>query len=254
MITLSTKRAIEVLVVIVIVLSLLGLMAVLLGRLSLTNDLLEEFRESVVRLFSLDAEANVPTWYSSSMLLLLSGLSAIIARLSQDTTVDHVRWWIISLLFLAMSIDEAAVIHEMSIKAMRMLVPTTGYLYYGWVIPGAAVVIGVVLYCWRFVLALPQPVRRRLTLGAALYVGGVLVVEAITGRIAEQQGQAALAYQLTATLEEVLEMLGLVVLISGMLCHLHLVVGTFQVRIVARGVDRVETSRNLKHSSVDFDE
>ena len=66
-----------------------------------------------VQMFDLDREANIPTWYSSSALLVASGLLAIIAKVQASLGAPFVRHWAaLSLIFLFMSIDESAAFHD----------------------------------------------------------------------------------------------------------------------------------------------
>ena len=64
-------------------------------------------------MFYVGEEANVPTWYSSSLLLLCSALLWIIACATKRAYDGRSRWWTaLSVVFLLMSIDETATIHE----------------------------------------------------------------------------------------------------------------------------------------------
>jgi hypothetical protein len=228
-IELSAKGIIKTLTAAAVVLAILGLAAALLDHLSPSSGFwLREAQESFVRLFSLDREGNIPTWYQSGLLLLCCALSAAIGRLSGADVRG--RWLLMAALFLCLSIDEAAIIHEMLIQPMRLVFHTSGYFFYGWVIPAAGLVVVVALYYLRFVLALPGPVRFRMILGAGVYVLGALVVESISGRIEEQNGRV-LAYDLAAVVEETLEMVGMVAFISGLLLYLHSEVEPFEIRV-----------------------
>ena len=71
----------------------------------------------LIRLFDLDAEENVPTFFSALLLLLAALLLALITvlkRASSDTYSRH--WATLSLILLYMSVDEFSGIHEMFIK------------------------------------------------------------------------------------------------------------------------------------------
>jgi hypothetical protein len=57
-------------------------------------------------------------------------------------------------------------------------------------------------------------------LAAFLYIGGALGMEMVGSYIAEWQGQQNLLYALVATTEEVIEMIGIIVFIYGLLYYL----------------------------------
>lgn len=63
------------------------------------------------RLFNLNKESNVPTWFSS-MLWALSGVTALGCRRLAKTIRERRAWLVISLGLIAISIDEVAMIHE----------------------------------------------------------------------------------------------------------------------------------------------
>jgi hypothetical protein len=126
-IELSAKGIIKTLTAAAVVLAILGLAAALLDHLSPSSGFwLREAQESFVRLFDLDREANIPTWYQSALLLLCCALSAAIGRLSNFGAGVRGRWLLMAALFLCLSIDEAAVIHEMLVTPMRLVFHTSG--------------------------------------------------------------------------------------------------------------------------------
>lgn len=64
--------------------------------------------------FDLDGEANIPSWFSSMQLLAVGLLAAYCAW--RESTPHGARWrngwWLIMAIFLYLSIDEAAKLHE----------------------------------------------------------------------------------------------------------------------------------------------
>ena len=74
---------------------------------------------------------------------------------------------------------------------------------------------------WQFSQHLPHQSRKHFFLAAFLYVGGALIMEMIGSHIAEAEGQQNLLYAMTATLEEIMEMMGVIVFIYGLLCYLR---------------------------------
>jgi hypothetical protein len=174
----------------------------------------------LVRLFNLDAEANVPTWYSSSLLLLCSALLGVIG---QAKPLDHnyaTHWRFLAVLFLCMSLDEAAGIHEMLARPVRSTLHVSGILYYAWVIPAAAAVLLVGLAYLRFLIALSHKTRRLFVLAGSIYVGSALGLEFVEGYWATVYGENNLKLRLIEAVEDAGEMFGLVVFLYALLSYL----------------------------------
>ena len=166
--------------------------------------------------FDMDAEANVPTWFSVALLLANAAASALIAGAS-DRKGGRAYWATLALLFLAASCDEAAAIHEMTILPLRRLLHAGGWLYYTWVVPAAALVAVVAAVYLRFLWNLPPRTRNLLALAALTYLGGAIGLEMVGGRFASAHGDENLSYKLIAHAEETAEMAGLVISLFALL-------------------------------------
>lgn len=217
---LSPRKVTRLLIVVMLNLVLASSVGSFLNHISIEGYLLREARDSFVRLFSLDGEANIPAWYSSSLLLLASMLLGIIG-LAKKRLDDRyaLHWGALSLIFLFLSLDEAAIIHEMSIKPLRILFHTGGLLYYAWVVPGAAAVFIVGLAYLRFLAALPARTRLLFLVAGTLFLGGSLGMESLSGQHAESYGKGNLGYHLIITIEESLEMSGVIAFLHALLCY-----------------------------------
>jgi hypothetical protein len=146
-----------------------------------------ELSGSALELLSLSFEANLPTWYAS-VLMLGCGLAAIdVARLPGAGDVLH--WRVLGALFVYISFDEVAEIHE----RLGGLAGGSGLLYFDWVIPAAFIVAAVGVVFLPFLFRRDPRERRRFVLAGALYVGGALVLELPLGLVAESQETLELA-------------------------------------------------------------
>lgn len=168
--------------------------------------------ENLLPKLSLSYEANLPTWVSSSLLLLCALAAGAIASARPPW---HRHWWGITALLAWMSLDEAAELHE----HLGGLLGTSGILYFDWVIPAAALVAIVVALYWRFAWALPEQTRKRLVLAAAIYVGGALLMELPLGWWTEQRGSEGLGYGLIDWVEETMEMVGTSLALVAFVMH-----------------------------------
>ncbi len=227
--TLSPERIVRFLLLVV-----LGLALVSLAGQYYRYFLSEGGRHmTIVRFFDLDSEANLPTWYSSVALLFSSFLLAIIAwakRGGGDRYALH--WAAMALLFLGLSLDEASGIHEMPIEQLRAALHAKSIFYFTWVIPGAGFVGFFLLAYLRFLAHLPPSTRWLFLLSGAIFVGGAIGVEMISGYYSYYYGEATWGNALITTVEEVLEMLGIVLFIYALLQYIKSHIGVIRLRIV----------------------
>jgi hypothetical protein len=156
---------------------------------------------TLVEHLSLSYEGNVPTWFSSSLLLACAIAAGAIAR---DATTWRRHWWGVAVVFGYASMDEAAEIHE----HLGGLIGTHGVLYFDWVVFAVAVLILLSVLYLRFVIALPRATRIGLIVAGILYVGGAVGMELPLGWWTERFGNEGLGYALIDWFEETFEMIG----------------------------------------------
>lgn len=174
-----------------------------------------------VPLFDLNGERNVPAWFSSSMLLLCSVLLAAVAYSEGRVGGrDVLRWRVLSVIFLAMSADEAVQIHEQTVAPMRSVFGSGGIFHYAWSILGLAIVVVLAAAYLPFVARLEARTRRLFVVsGALLYVGGAPGIELVQGWHDGLYGVNGTTALIT-TVEEVLEMSGIAVFVYALLSRL----------------------------------
>jgi len=171
-------------------------------------------------LLDLDGEGNLPTWWSSFLLLVAAALLGVIAGQHATRGGGDVRHWAaLAAIFLGLSIDETAQIHELVGKHVHRLLATRGTLRFAWVIPGALFVAVVGFTYLRFLGRLPPATRRRVAVAGAVYVGGALGLELLESAAVERWGRGA-AWAALSTLQEIAEMVGVVLFIHALLAHL----------------------------------
>ncbi|MEZ0326349.1 MAG: hypothetical protein ACAH95_10625 [Fimbriimonas sp.] len=171
--------------------------------------------------FNLDAEDNVPTFFSALLLVGAAGLLTIIGTLkkkAKDTFALH--WFTLAALFLFLGTDEASSIHETLIMPLRTAFKAEGIFHYAWVIAAIPLVILFMVGFAKFFFHLPRRFRLLLGLAVGTYITGALGLELIGGWYAARNGLDNWGYVLLTTIEETLEMAGVVVLIYGLLEYL----------------------------------
>jgi len=184
------------------------------------------FLLGLARKFDLNGEANFPTWYQSSTLLLSSILLALIASVKRIAGARYLwHWRILSVIFLYLSIDEAACIHEQADKLGPAL-HAAGPFYFVWVIPGIVLVSIFVVSYLKFLAHLPARTRWLFVIAGATYVSGALGVEMIEGAFSSHYGEImegarAITYAFIIAAEETLEMAGIVVFVYVLLSYLR---------------------------------
>ncbi|HUS27989.1 MAG TPA: hypothetical protein VMZ53_05755 [Kofleriaceae bacterium] len=168
--------------------------------------------EALLPKLSLSYEQNLPTWFSSSLLLLCAIAAGAIASRPPPM---RLHWWGMAVVAGWMSLDEAAEIHEHLAGHFN----THGVLYFDWVIPATAIVIALALVYVPFVRRLESATRTRLIIAATIYVGGALMMELPLGWITESRGIENLAYALVDWVEETMEMIGAALAFVALVAH-----------------------------------
>ncbi len=172
----------------------------------------------LMQVFYMDFEGNVPAFTNALMLfipaLLLAGIGSW-----KNSMKDKFRihWNILAVIFLLLSFDEAASMHEKLIKPMREYIGADGAFYFTWIIPGiAAVALFAVAYL-MFFLHLETRFKLLFFFSLAIYIGGVIGGEMVSGYYAANLGLKNYTYAVVASLEESVEMFGCALIIYSLL-------------------------------------
>lgn len=176
------------------------------------------FLMGLTPLFHLDWEANLPAWYSSVSLLVAASLAAVIALSIRKSGQSSAGYWFgIALIFTFLSADEAAGMHELLAIPFRTLLNAKGFLFFTWVVPAAGALLILTLIYARWFFRLPSFMRRLSAAAAIVYLGGAIGMELIGGFLAERSGFETPQYMLVMTIEETMEMSGVVIWIYALL-------------------------------------
>lgn len=186
-----------------------------------------EFALKTIAKLNLDEEKNsLPTWYQSSTLLLSSLLLLVIglARREQKDR-DAKYWWLLSFVFLFLSLDESISIHEQMTMPLRTAFHFEGFLFLSWVIPAGILValLGAVLM--KFLFRLPPATRYLMICAGFVYIAGAVGVEMVGANYMFLKNNPTdigldFTYILITTFEELLEMAGIALFIYTLLNYL----------------------------------
>lgn len=165
----------------------------------------------LVRLFDLNSEDNVPSFFSGTLFLLNAVLVWLVSRLPAPAHRSKV-WVVLAAVFVFLSYDEVFGIHEQLTRPMREALHTTGLLYYPWMIAYVVPLLAVIAWFFPTWRRLDAVARTRLMVAGTLYLLGAVVMEMIGGAYDEAFGRRTLGWGLLVAVEESLEMAGLIVL------------------------------------------
>ena len=165
---------------------------------------------------NMDRELNLPTLFSSALLLMAA---LLMQRLGQSSDRIAARdWRLLSKIFIFLALDEALQIHEiLIIPGLRRQVHPA--LASTWVVPYAAL---AVILLWRFrsfLGSIPRATATGLLRSGAVYVGGAIGMEMI-GSFAVRSSLIRLHspwYGGITGLEEALELIGIILLIDALM-------------------------------------
>lgn len=172
------------------------------------------------RFFDLGREANLPSFFSALLLLVVAVVLALMARdASQSQGRTHWHWWGLAALALFLSVDEAAMIHEGIVgSALEGRVGRgEGVLHYNWYklyVPAALLVAALYV---PFLLRLPRSLLFRLVVAAGVFLSGAVGLEMLEAYITSH-GHAGTG--LVQLFEETAEMSGVLLALRALLLHL----------------------------------
>ena len=216
------NRLFALLMTIVCLLTTMSCLVFLVSQVSPKNFWMVEIIQSLNRLFNLDGEANIPSWYSSSTLLIASALLATVALFKARYKAPYHRHWkFLAVIFLYISMDEAAVIHEMLNKPLRLIFNTEGHVDSPWVVIAGLCLIFLAFTYARFLLHLPSKIRYLFVISGVVFLTGAIGAEFVSFHGQPQPATNTLSYQIPMTVEEFLEMAGVAIFIYAILLYLN---------------------------------
>lgn len=174
--------------------------------------------------FNVDLEMTVPTWFSS----FLAGAVAIVAffvagqyRRLGANKATIITWLLIAFVMMAISIDEAAAFHELALQALHVyaeLGDSQSYAFNAWRLVIPAIVVTLAVGLSVIYKQLPRRTFYNLAFAVGVYVLGAVVVEYLS--IPFDDGSTFYNFVLSPV-EEVLEMLGLWLLLRSVIVHIR---------------------------------
>ena len=184
--------------------------------------ILDGFEHIIVRvlfnLFFLDGEGNLPALFSTGLFLINAALFAIVWKAKKEAADSRRIWLVLSAVFVFLAIDESISIHERLIAPLRQALDASGIFYYTWIIPYGIGIVVLAIFVIPVFWRLEKKILFWFCLSAAIYLFATIGLEMISGKyLTMMSEQKDIVYILIITLEELLEMAGLIILVYALL-------------------------------------
>lgn len=185
-------------------------------------------------LFNFYEEANIPTWYTSVLLLVGAVLLFLTFQHCRKAGLKFAWHWLgLALIFLFLSADETARLHETMSQILKgtfvqALMPTMKSS--AWVALALPLILLIGFLYLRLFLSLDGRLKRLFAVSALLYLGGALGMEVV--EIYYLAGHPVdMNFHVMTSIEETMEMSGLIVCIYALLEWLKPEVKGWRLRI-----------------------
>jgi hypothetical protein len=226
MLVLSRSRLVRLALLAAVPVLLLGLLSQLALGLYGPFPALKNLRH-----FTFDSEQNMPSWLSSALLMVGALLTLWIAQIDQQRR----RFWTIhSVVMVFCSIDESVSFHEALITMFSWLRSYGAMFYYPWILLGAVFCAGYGLYALRSLATIERAHALRFIVSGLVFVAGALVMEAASGVIASRVGEQTIAYALSASIEDILEIAGAILYLNAAATYLQAITAASDMRVAMR--------------------
>lgn len=170
--------------------------------------------ETAARLFRLDRELSVPTWWASMSWLLAAARAALVA---QRAGPHRRRWAVLATAFCLLSVEELAAPYEELSLPYREALAFQGALSYVWILPYLVLGAACAAVVWPAVRALPARRQRPLVGAGLVFIAGAVGVELVAAVLARRGLAESLAYESATTVEELFELAGVALFITALL-------------------------------------
>ncbi len=192
----------------------------------------------LVRLFSFNQENNIPTFYSSTVIAMVSVLLCLIGFMHKKLLEPYKYWWFLSFFFFFLAIDEAASIHEMvghfiyfkmKIEPSSLTQVDWVLAHASWTIPYGLLVIIFFAFSIKFLQRLRPIYSVLFIVSGIIFVFGAIGFEILNAIEVDAHDRSTLTYHVYYTLEEFFEMLGILVFIYALVRYLRESFESFRV-------------------------
>lgn len=171
-----------------------------------------------IRMFDLDMERNIPTLFSSAILLTAAFLFYLLSKAPTEQKKGHRPFWLgLSFVFSFLAFDESSKIHEQLGDFTERFVEASGYLHYPWVISYSILLVILGIFYARFFWKMESKVFWSFMGAAVIFISGAIGFELLGANESSIHSTDTILYSIYYTIEETLEMFGVIYLIHILL-------------------------------------
>ncbi len=214
-----------------------------LGQLA-TFNIIPRFRgyDLLVIFFNLDGEANLPTLYSVLEWFLCVIFLVLIGFFDKKTLSSrYLYWWGLAIIFSFLLIDEFISFHELSEQILTLFNIKVLLFPNAWVLIYAVAFTPIAFAYLRFMIHLPQKTKYLFVFSFIVFVLGAAVTESLELFHMEKYGEDKYYYLYFVTIEETLEMMGLLIFIYALASHLVNELGVSRIKILPERISPEST-------------
>ena len=228
----SVRRVAWILATLIVVLSAASFVGQVVSDFVITEN---KYVDRIAEWLDVNHEGSVPTWYATITLMscaVMLGIIAVDARRRGRAYPLH--WAALAVIFALLSLEEILGIHSEATQRLRSIISITAGPGYALVLGGIGLLVLAlaVVVLGRFYLHLPSRWRVWFTIGAVIYVTGVFASDAVGDYLISASGEPTLPYVIVLTIEEALEMIGVLIFIVMLLEYIRTFVGRVSVDVV----------------------
>ena len=220
------RRLATTLAVVIVALSAVSFAGEVISDFVITDN---KYVDRIVEWIDVNHEGSIPTWYAT---ITLASCAAMLAVISVDAARRGkpypLQWAALAVIFALLSLEEILGVHSEATARLRSIVSITdgpGYAIALVVIAIVGLVVLALLF-GRFYLQLPSRWRTWFTIGGVVYLIGVFASDAVGDYLISAAGEPTLAYDVVLTVEEALEMTGVLIFIVMLLEYIRTFVGS----------------------------
>lgn len=229
--TLNPASIVRTLGIAAFILVLLSVLSVSANNLTGDNSVI---LHKLNKLFFVEYEMNIPAFFSALILLMAALILTVIGVLKRKERDSYAMQWIVLAVgFLFMAFDELISVHERMIEPTREILGNEylGIFYFAWVIPMGVLVLSLAILFFKFWWNLPSKTKIYFLIAATIFLGGAVGFELLESKHCEIYGKENLTYIVLTTVEESLEMLGVIVFIKSLLTYITETFGEVQLQL-----------------------
>ena len=191
----------------------------------------------LIEAFNLDVEKNIPSLYVLVEWLFCLALLSVITFVKKKQKSPYAPWMGIVILFGFLSFDEFMSIHESISWHIHLAFKTSGALFYPWIIPYSILIVILGIVSLKFMMNLPAMTRNLFIFAFVVFTASAIGIELFEGLHLSTHGKDNVYYLVFVTIEESLEMAGLVIFIYALSSYLTNELGIAMFRIGRSNTD-----------------